>query len=76
MPLTRQFIPADDAPPAPCDLNCRWWQRCKDERLACRRFEQFVRHGLSRPPPGQRFGPTREIYDSVFGKRSRKVKCN
>ncbi len=75
MPLTRQFIPADDAPPAPCDQDCWWWQRCKDERLACWQFVSFVTKSRLKAPP-KKHEATREIYASVFGKRKRKVKCS
>jgi hypothetical protein len=75
MPATRQYVPLDDAPPAPCDQDCRWWQRCKDEQLACLQFASFVTNGMLKAPP-KKHKATREIYDDVFGKRKRKVKCS
>jgi hypothetical protein len=73
MPATRQYVPLDDAPPAPCDQDCWWWQRCKDERLACWQFESFVTYGTFHKPP-KKHEATREVHDVVFGKHKRKAR--
>tara|TARA_Y100000310_G_scaffold27759_1_gene26397 strand:+ start:277 stop:501 length:225 start_codon:yes stop_codon:yes gene_type:complete len=74
MPATRQYVPLDNAPAAPCDQDCWWWQRCKDRRLACEPFERFVNdpYATWRKPP-KKFVATRKTYDTIF--RTRK-KCS
>ncbi len=75
MPATRQYVPADDAPPAPCDLGCWWWWRCRNEKLACEPFERFVNdpYATRREPP-KKFIANRQTYDTIF--KIKRKKCS
>ena len=75
MPATRQYVPADNAPAAPCDQDCWWWQRCKDRRLACWQFESFVREGKQTLPPTavKKHEATRDVYELIFKEKRGKI---
>lgn len=51
---------------APCDRDCEMWQRCKDERLACRPFKKWVGRGGRVLPDVSRFPPNFSIYQGLF----------
>lgn len=88
MPATRKYVPADDAPPAPCDLGCWWWWRCHNEKLACQVFERFVNdpYEKRREPPTtwnclwsgpQQMPATRKTYETIFKIKGGKIsKCS
>ena len=52
-------------PPGPCQ-DCPLAERCKDEKLACVAFHEFVMRGKAKREPEN---PTRELFEWIFSGR-------
>ena len=50
----------------PCERGCWWWDRCKEDQLACEPFAQWVSQGGRVEPDLANHMPDGTIYRRIF----------
>lgn len=51
---------------APCERGCTFWETCKESRLACRPFANWVKKGGQVHPDTDKYPPNTVIYRKLF----------
>lgn len=62
-----------DQPPTPCEMGCKYVEKCKKELLACSKFAMYVDEYLEAPSvSGYEQIPSKEMYEWIYSKEKRR----